>query len=155
MKLIRMIAVLVLIMAAEAQPVGRYDFSLRDLSGHAWTLRKLRGKAVLVHFWATSCAPCRAEMQDLNAAYHVFGAQGLVILGITYEDAALVRRFLSQHPAAYPILLDPAESTRKPFMVWGYPENVLFDRNGIQVASCNGRPSHERLIEMLSAAGMK
>jgi thiol-disulfide isomerase/thioredoxin len=53
------------------------DFSLLDLKGKTWTLQSLRGKVVLVNFWATWCPPCRKEMPDLDALYRQLKGKGL------------------------------------------------------------------------------
>src|ERR1039458_6789694 len=68
----------------EADDQGRQaaDFTLTDLQGKTWSLRELKGKVVLVNFWATWCPPCRKEMPDLNALYQRFRDQGFVILAI-------------------------------------------------------------------------
>jgi len=85
------------------------DFTLADLKGNKWTLKELRGKVVLVNFWATWCPPCRKEMPDLDALYRRFEKQGFVILAISDEETAKVTPFLAAHGVAYPILLDPGE----------------------------------------------
>src|SRR6266853_4868759 len=59
------------------------DFTLAELNGKSWTLKELRGKVVLVNFWATWCPPCRKEMPDLETLYKQFKDQGLVILAIS------------------------------------------------------------------------
>ena len=66
------------------------DFTLTDLQGKAWHLQELRGKVVLVNFWATWCPPCRKEMPDLDALYGKFKDQGFVVLAISDEEAAKV-----------------------------------------------------------------
>src|SRR3981081_2022265 len=69
------------------------EFTLKDLSGKTWTFAELRGKVVLVNFWATWCPPCRKEMPDLEAIYKKFLNKGLVILAISDEDRAKVASY--------------------------------------------------------------
>ncbi len=88
-------------------------FSLKDLAGKQWSLHDLRGSVVLVNFWATWCPPCRKEMPDMDALYKRFQSQGLVVLAISDEEEALVRKFLGEHPYSIPILLDPGGKTGK------------------------------------------
>ena len=57
------------------------DFTLTDLSGKTWHLQDLRGKVVLVNFWATWCPPCSKEMPDLQALYDKYKESGLVVPG--------------------------------------------------------------------------
>src|SRR5437764_1179762 len=64
------------------------DFTLTDLQGTAWRLKDLRGKVVLINFWATWCPPCRKEMPDLDALFNKFKDQGFVVLAISDEEAA-------------------------------------------------------------------
>ncbi|TLY80884.1 MAG: TlpA family protein disulfide reductase [Gammaproteobacteria bacterium] len=58
-----------------------------ELDGHGFDLSALRGKVVIVNFWATWCAPCRAEMPVLDAFYRRYHAQGLELLGLSIDDA--------------------------------------------------------------------
>jgi peroxiredoxin len=73
----------------EAPPqVGQTAPALRlpDLNGHRFDLASLRGKVVIVNFWATWCSPCRAEMPVLDAFYQSHHAQGLELLGLSIDD---------------------------------------------------------------------
>ena len=60
---------------------------VRELDGHRFDLAKLRGKVVLVNFWATWCSPCRVEMPTLNAFYRRYHARGLEVLGLSIDQA--------------------------------------------------------------------
>ena len=80
------------------------DFTLADLQGKTWHLQDLRGKVVLVNFWATWCPPCRKEMPDLDALYNKFKDQGFVVLAISDEEAAKVSPFIAERKISYPVL---------------------------------------------------
>src|SRR5579864_7472347 len=71
------------------------DFTLTDLRGKSWHLQDLRGKVVLVNFWATWCPPCRKEMPDLQALYDTYKDQGLIVLAISDEETAKVSPFIA------------------------------------------------------------
>ncbi len=76
-----------------------------QLDGHQFDLAKLRGKVVLVNVWATWCSPCRVEMPTLNAFYRRYHSHGLVLLGLSIDeasDAAQVQQVMRQfsYPAA-------------------------------------------------------
>jgi peroxiredoxin len=130
------------------------DFTLTDLHGQAWTLHDLRGKVVLVNFWATWCPPCRKEMPDLNALYQQFSPQGLVILAISDEEASRVNPFVEERKIAYPILLDPGDKVHAAFAVEGIPKSFLYDRQGKLVAQAIDMRTRGQFLEMLSYAGV-
>jgi peroxiredoxin len=133
----------------------RADFTLRDLQGNSWTLSKLRGKVVLVNFWATWCPPCRKEMPDIEALYHRFQGQGLVVLGISDEDAGKVTPFMADHKYGYPILLDPGSKVNQMMIVDGLPKTLIYDRNGKLTAQSIDMRTQKQFLEMLRSAGLE
>ncbi|MHB8620376.1 MAG: TlpA disulfide reductase family protein, partial [Chloroflexota bacterium] len=79
------------------------DFTLPLLQGGQVRLSRLRGKVVVLNFWATWCPPCRTEMPDLQAVYRQHWAAGLVILGVDLgEDPATVQAFVRHIGVTYP-----------------------------------------------------
>ncbi|HVV44965.1 MAG TPA: TlpA disulfide reductase family protein [Bryobacteraceae bacterium] len=130
------------------------DFTLKDLSGKSWTLSKLRGKVVIVNFWATWCPPCRREMPDLEALYKRFSGEGLVILAISDEDAAKVRPFIAEQKYTYPILLDAGRAVNTRFQIGGIPVSLVYDRSGKLVAQSSDMRTMDRFLEMLRQAGL-
>ncbi|GEM_PF-1190009 len=131
------------------------DFTLMGLDGRKWTLSELRGKVVLVNFWATWCPPCRKEMPDLDALYKKYTNQGFVVLAISDEQPEVVRSFLAKHKVAYPILLDPGDIVHKRFSVDGIPKSYLYDRNRKLVAEAMDMRTKRQFLVMLSKAGLQ
>src|SRR6266436_3762243 len=131
------------------------EFTLKDLSGKTWTFSELRGKVVLVNFWATWCPPCRKEMPDLETLYRRFGPQGLVILGISDEDAAKVKPFIAQQKVTYPILLDAGRKVNQLFQIEGIPKTFIYDREGKIVAQSIDMRTQKQFLEMLGKAGFE
>ncbi|HXC00438.1 MAG TPA: TlpA disulfide reductase family protein [Terriglobales bacterium] len=131
------------------------EFTLKDLSGKSWTFSDLRGKVVLVNFWATWCPPCRKEMPDLEALYERFGSKGLVVLGISDEEAAKVEPFIRERKVSFPVLLDPGRKVNDSFVVAGIPKSFVYDRDGKLVAQSIDMRTQKQFLEMLGNAGLK
>jgi peroxiredoxin len=131
------------------------DFTLSDLQGKQWHLRDLRGKVVLVNFWATWCPPCRKEMPDLQALYDKYKDQGFVILAISDEEAAKVSPFISERKISYPVMLDPGRKVNDLFQVAGIPKSFVYDRDGKMVAQSIDMRTRNQFQEMLAAAGLQ
>jgi peroxiredoxin len=131
------------------------DFTLADLTGKQWHLKDLRGKVVLVNFWATWCPPCRKEMPDLDSLYQRFASRGLVILAISDEEPEKVRRFISEHKVSYPILLDPGRKVNELFRVEGIPKSFIYDRDGWLVAQAVDMRTQRQFLELLGKAGLQ
>lgn len=130
------------------------DFTLRDLDGKSWTLREVRGKVVLVNFWATWCPPCRSEMPDLNALYQEFKDRGFLVLAISDEDVDKVRPYIAEYRYTYPILLDPGRKVNEAFNIEGIPKSFVFDREGKLVAQAIDMRTRRQFLQMLSQAGL-
>lgn len=109
------------------------DFQLTDTSGQPFALSSLKGKTVVLDFWATWCPPCREELPALNRLAQSFYYQSVTVLGIdAAEDPDTVRHFLQENPLSYRILLTyDNDSPLKSYGVQSYPFLVIVDRNGV------------------------
>jgi peroxiredoxin len=140
---------------ADDQHRNEANFSLTDLNGKTWTLKDLRGKVVMVNFWATWCPPCRKEMPDLETLYNRFGSQGLIILGISDEDAPTVTPFVAKQGTTYPILLDPGRKVNDLFQIDGIPKTFIYGRDGKIVSESIDMRTQKQFLEMLAQAGLQ
>jgi peroxiredoxin len=140
---------------ANESDVEKADFTLKDLEGKKVTLSKLRGKIVVVNFWATWCAPCRLEMPDLDSIYARYQSQGLVVLSITDEESSKVNAFLA--PANYhpTVLLDPDRRVIGQFHVEGIPKTFVFNREGKLVAEAIDQCTQKQFMGMLSKTDLR
>jgi len=135
--------------------IQKADFTLNDLSGKPWTLSALKGKVVLVNFWATWCPPCRKEMPDLQSLSKQFASQGLVVLSISDEDAAKVDPYIAEHKITYPVLLDPGRKVNDSFHIEGIPKSFVYNREGQLVAQSIDMRTRGQFLAMLQSAGIQ
>lgn len=142
-------------LAADDADVEKADFTLKDLHGQDVTLSQLRGKVVLVNFWATWCGPCRLELPDLNDLYSRFMSQGLVVLSITNEESLKVSSFVNKIGYRAPVLLDSESQAAKRFHVENLPRSFVFNRKGKLVALAVDQRSRRQFFLMLAAAGLR
>lgn len=112
----------------EARPAP--DFELAAVDGSRMRLSELRGRVVVVNFWATWCMPCRVEIPMLRSIYSDLKPEGLVVLGITQESPAQVAPFVREHEMNYPVLYDADGTVAESYGIQGYPTVVIVDREG-------------------------
>jgi peroxiredoxin len=139
---------------SEEEERSHANFMLTDLDGKEWTLRGLRGKVVLLNFWATWCPPCRKEIPDLKVLYDRFKSQGLVILAISDEDLSELRRFVAEEKIGFPVLTDHGQKVKEAFHVDGIPVSFIYDRTGQLVVQAMSRPTTQGFLEILGQAGL-
>ncbi len=104
---------------------------LETLEGDSISLEELRGKVVLLNFWASWCVPCRAEHSVLIRAARAWPEEDLEVIGIVYDDSRRnAQRFLDQLGNAWRHVLDPGSRTAIDYGVHGVPESFFIDREG-------------------------
>lgn len=108
------------------------DVTLSSLDGEGtFTFDSLRGKAVLVNFWASWCVPCKDEAPLLERTWRTYRDRGLVVLGVNARDVREdARRFVERFSITYPIVVDKGDKALTRFGVTGFPETFLIDREG-------------------------
>ncbi len=133
------------------------DFTLEDLNGKRLSLADYKGKALLINFWATWCAPCKIETPWLIELRNQYAAQGFEILGVSMDDldrddpAKLsgekkeIAHFVQQMKMPYPVLIG-GDSISKPYGgLDDLPTSFFVDRNGTVVAAQLGLTSKDEI----------
>ena len=107
------------------------DFTLQTLDGHEITLSQLKGRVVLLDFWATWCGPCRESIPHLIQLYQDYHGNGLELVGMDLDkgDVETVRRFVQSANIPYPIIVTPDDVARS-YKVSGIPATILIDKEG-------------------------
>jgi thiol-disulfide isomerase/thioredoxin len=125
------------------------DLTLKDLDGKDVSLAQLKGKIVLVNFWATWCEPCRFEIPELIEMQQKYGAKGFTVLGVAMDDEGrkVVAPFVEKErfdvngnkaQMNYPIVIGNDAAADKFGGLLGFPTSVLIDRDGKQVKRITG-----------------
>jgi cytochrome c biogenesis protein CcmG/thiol:disulfide interchange protein DsbE len=110
------------------------EIDLASLDGERVRLSELRGRPVLVNFWATWCEPCREEFALMVEADERHRDDGLEILGILHDDPAgddEIRAFASEHGATWTMLHDPQDVAWEDYLGIGVPQSYFVDTEGV------------------------
>jgi len=134
------------------------EFSLPSVNGTTFRLRDMKGKIVLIDFWATWCPPCRDALPAIEKIHRDWNGKGVVVLGVDDEPAATIRSFISKNGITYPTLLDPDRKVHELFGVdgngQGIPLTVVFDREGKFVGRVPYPHTGENFLKLLKEAGL-
>ncbi|MBI3160264.1 MAG: TlpA family protein disulfide reductase [Chloroflexi bacterium] len=130
------------------------DFELLDVNGQTVRLSDQQGKAVVVNFWATWCAPCRFEMPTLDAAARQY-PDDLLVLAVNYDEPPeRVRAYADELGLGFAPLLDPGGETQTLYRVRGYPSTYFVDREGVIQAVHIGMLTEDSLAGYLAELGL-
>src|ERR1700719_4039953 len=110
------------------------EFSAKDLQGREISSADLRGKVVLVDFWATWCQPCKKEMPGYQKLLNLYGSQGFVVIGFKFDtmtDAEDPLPFARRIGVHYPLAVAARDLKMKFGGIAGLPTTMLYDRGGV------------------------
>ena len=130
-------------------------FTLQLLSGSSLSLSELKGKPVVINFWATWCPPCREEMPLLNTYAAKLQGKAVFIAINDDEDGSVVSPYVRQVGLNFPILLDPGGKINALFYVQSYPNTFFLDSDGILRAQHIGQMDEPTLLRSLEALEIK
>lgn len=130
------------------------DFELQTPDGEKVSLASLRGRPVVINFWATWCGPCQQEMPLLQAAHVQYGAD-LVVLGINFEEPnTLVEPFIADLGLSFPILMDADGRVKRLYRVRAFPTTFFLDTEGVIRYEHIGLLSEKQLAGYLEKLGV-
>jgi thiol-disulfide isomerase/thioredoxin len=138
------------------------ELTLKDLDGKDVSLASLKGRVVLVNFWATWCEPCKIEIPELIELQQKYGPQGFTVLGIAMDDegrsavAPFVQKEKFDTDAGkstmnYPIVIGNDAAGDKFGGLLGYPTSILLSRDGKQVKHITGIISSDDIVNAIQA----
>jgi len=128
------LAVLLFATPVSALDVGSRmpEIGLQTLDGSSVTAASLKGKVVLVDFWATWCGPCKAEMPVLQQLHARYQKQGLVVVGISVDrEKAALAPYLKNLGVSFPVAHDPQHQVAERFEPQKMPSSFIVDRQGV------------------------
>jgi peroxiredoxin len=131
------------------------DFTLKSLDGTPVRLTDLRGKVVLLDFWATWCGPCRYELPSIEAISKKYSERNVVVYGVNNEDASKVKHFLDQNHPALATLHDEGGKVHRMYGCRAFPTVLIISPDGKIAAHFVGVRSETELVAALKDAGLK
>lgn len=122
-------------LVAYGRPTAPPAFAGDTIGARRLSLADLRGRVVIVNFWATWCVECRPEMPVLDRLYRDLGPRGLAVVGVNArEQGPVVERYARELALTFPLVLDPAGETSARYGVVGLPTTFIVARDGRAVA---------------------
>ena len=122
-----------------SRPTMPPNFNGRTADGSDLSLASLKGKVVLLNFWATWCLECRPEMPAFERLHREFSAQGLAVVGINArEETSTIRKYAKELGLTFPLISDPTGKINSAYGVIGLPTTFLIGRSGRAVALAVG-----------------
>jgi cytochrome c biogenesis protein CcmG/thiol:disulfide interchange protein DsbE len=108
------------------------DFTLGLLDGRRIGYGEVKGKPILVNFFASWCLPCREEMPAIEKISREYRSKGVVFLGVAVDDTETkMRDFVSRYEVTFPVGLDDGAAIQKSFGLYGIPTTYFIDKQGI------------------------
>lgn len=132
------------------------NFELETLGGGTVSLESLRGKVVLVNFWATWCGPCRIEMPMLERVYQEYGDKGLEVVAVSVQEPREdVEPYIEEYGYTFPVLLDPDGAVGNAYRTASIPTSIIIDREGTIIHHFVGIRPEQVLVNALKDAGLE
>lgn len=141
--------------AASDRPEPAPRFTAKTMNGETFTNASVKGKVVLLEFWATWCPYCRNEESILDALDHEYASKGLIVLAIDVgESKKTVKKYLAEHPRSCRIIFMEDTNLAAMYQANSYPIYVVIDAQGNIAGEQRGAGGEEALRRLLAKAGI-
>lgn len=135
------------------QPIS--EIVLPDLEGRTFRLSELRGKVVLINFWASWCPPCVDEMPSLERLHRALRDKGLEVVAISVDESIeVIERFRQENDLSFTMLFDEDAKVAHGFQTFKYPETYIVDREGRLLSKIVGPKNWITPAIMLEVVGL-
>lgn len=135
------------------------DFTLKDLTGREVKLADLKGKVVVLNFWATWCPPCREEIPSMMRLNQAMAGKPFQMLAVSIDEGGqqAVAAYFAQSGTTLPALLDTNQAVSKRYGLTGVPETFVIDKKGVILKKLVGAMdwSHPEALKFMNDAAMK
>jgi thiol-disulfide isomerase/thioredoxin len=124
---------------------------MNDLAGMKMTIpESIKGKVVIIHFWAEGCSSCAREMPALEALYAEYKSKGLIVVAVNVgQQRDAVSAFIKKMGVSYPVVLDPESIAARNYGVFGLPRTFFLDRTGRIKYKILGEASEKTLKKLV------
>jgi peroxiredoxin len=131
------------------------DFELQTIDGKSMKLSDLKGKIVLVNFWATWCPPCKAEMPEMVRFYNEHSSEKIEFLAVNLTDSdsvSDVKKFAKEYKLSFPVLLDSAGTIGNTYKTVSIPTTFVVNAKGIITEKHIGPMSYDMMADFVKSA---
>jgi thiol-disulfide isomerase/thioredoxin len=151
-RVIALTVFLAVTVAAETAP----SFHAKSIDGESFTNESLKGKVVLIQFWATWCKYCRGDQTAVDELAREFADRGLVVLAVDFmEPKKTVKKYLAEMPRACKVVLTEDTNLAAMYPSRAFPLYVVIDRDGNVAGTQKGAGGERSLRHLLSKAGLE
>ena len=136
----------------EGIPIGKPapDFELKTIDGKSYRLSELKGKPVMINFFATWCPSCRAEMPAMVEAYNELKGAGFEILAVNLNESDIaIRTFTEKFQINFPIVVDKDDRISRMYEIVPLPTSYFVDKNGVVQEKWTGEIRKEQLLSLV------
>lgn len=110
------------------------DFTLKDLKGADWQLNSLKGKVILLNFWATWCPPCKKEVPSIEKLSRLLKKENFLVVAVSVDqDPARLKDFIKKNKITFLVLNDETQAAATKYLVRGIPTNFIIGKGGVIV----------------------